>query len=237
MDNAVRTPYSFTEIFKENQDHPNIISEIKFASPSAGVIKENVDPVEIARQYLENGACALSVITAPRYFNGSITYLENIRKQFPQARILMKDFIIDEVQLFQARIVGADAVLLIAGFLSELTLHHLYKISIDLGLTPLVEVHTVEELKIAESMGATLIGVNNRNLRDFKVDLSISVELMKHVTTDAILISESGITTGKEIHFLQQLGYRGFLIGSHFMKYEKPGERLHQILSEVRDAR
>ena len=228
-----RTPHPFLDIFQTN---PAIIAEIKFGSPTLGKIHQTHDPIAIANQYLQNGANALSILTEPTYFHGSLDYLQQIRAVHPEARLLMKDFIMSEHQLLQARTYGADAVLLIVAFLSQTELHDLYHFAISLGLTPLIEVHTQEELKQAEGLGAKLIGINNRNLNTLAIDLNTSIEMIEHARSNAILISESGIKSSTDMLNLNKIGYRGFLIGSHFMQHEHPGLGLRQLLNEVTNA-
>lgn len=230
---AARKPHPFLSIF--TKDHlPHIIAEIKFASPSKGKFTIHHDPVEIAGQYLAHGASALSVLTIPDYFQGSMDYLKIVRDVYPEAKLLMKDFILDERQLLMARIMGADAVLLIVAFLTEEKLQKLYHLAKMLELTPLIEVHTLEELQIAQALGAEFIGVNNRNLQTLQVDLSTSKKLITHALSNSILISESGFHTGEEISMMHALGYRGFLIGSHFMQDPVPGQALARILKSIK---
>lgn len=233
-----RMPHQFSDIFSNNQTQPaNIIAEIKFSSPSLGVISSLNNPVFVAEQYLKNGACAISVLTEEDYFNGSLDYLSAVREAFPKARMLMKDFILDESQLLQARIHGADAILLIAAFLSFKELQLLYQRAIELNLTPLIEVHSANELKNVETLGPSLIGINNRDLQSLKVDLNVSRQLLENASSNAIFISESGINTGGDIYDLKKLGYHGFLIGGKFMASSSPGPALSNILSEVSHAR
>lgn len=228
-----RIPLSFTEIFSNLK--PNIIAEVKLASPALGKISTAL-PIEVAKEYLENGAAAISVLTEPQYFNGSLTYLESIRSAFPNAYLLMKDFIIDEYQLLQALVYGADAVLLIVALLEKPQLNKLFNFALKLGLTPLVEVHTKEELAVAESIGANLIGINSRNLQTLKVNLNNAQKIIQYAKSNAIFIAESGIKTADDIVVLQDLGYRGFLIGSSFMQTNSPGNALKTLRSGVINA-
>lgn len=231
---SARKPHSFLDIFKNEIAAPAcIIAEIKFASPSLGTLTSHINPKQIAEEYLTNGASALSILTEPNYFKGSLTYLEEVRHAFPHAHLLMKDFILDEYQLLQARIHGADAVLLIAAFLNDLQLEHLYFKAIELGLTPLMEVHSEEDLRRIQKLRCQLIGVNNRNLATLKVDLKTSQLLRQYIPSNAMVISESGIQSGADIKILQQHHYQGFLIGGHFMQNSSPGVALKNMLSEV----
>ncbi len=186
--------------------------------------------MEVARGYLANGAVALSVLTEPDYFKGSPEYLRRIRSAFPQARILMKDFVLEESQLLQALDIGADAVLLIVAMLGEKGVKQLLPRARALGLSVLVEVHDEEEMRIAAGCGADLIGVNNRNLKTMKVGLETSERLVGLAPAGATLLSESGIKTAQDIQRLAALGYRGYLIGTHFMRTGNPGEALGTLL-------
>ena len=233
-------PANFLDIFSRGQIEKLpacVITEIKFASPSLGQITQEQDYLKIAKQYLEQGSSALSVLTESEYFKGSLDYLKNIRQVFPRARLLMKDFIQDEVQLFQARLAGANAILLITDFLSPAQLQELYSIALELSLTPFIETHTQEQVESAQAMGASLIGVNNRNLSTLKTDLATSKKMQIKQDEKTFFISESGITSGYEIDELMQLGYHGFLIGGHLMTAHHPGEALKKLFHEVIDAR
>jgi len=222
-----RTPFDFRKAFI-NQEI-NIISEIKFASPSEGEIAKP-EPLKVAEAYLANGAKALSVLTEPNYFKGNINYIAQIREKFPQANILMKDFVIDEYQLLKARVYGADAVLLIVALLGNQLKNFLDKAK-ELGLTALVEVHNQEEMKIALEANADFIGVNNRNLKDMTISLKTSESLIKFKKPETIFISESGLKNKTDLANLQSLGYQGFLIGTSFMKTDDPGKALASLLS------
>jgi len=225
-------PHDFLKLFE--RDTP-IIAEIKFASPSHGTLfNNNPDPGVIAQAYLENGAAALSILTEPEFFQGSPSYLQRVRKAYPQALILNKDFIIDEAQLLLARSLGADAVLLIADFLSSDLLTQLYHQAMALQLTPLIEVHSESDLTLALSLKPKLIGINNRNLKSLKIDLNTSHQLIKMIPNDVHVISESGLQTGAELKALKAVGFDGFLIGSQFMKTADPGKALQHLLREVR---
>lgn len=228
---TARKPHNFLNAF--TRGHFPIIAEVKFASPSAGQLLAEQDPVDIARAYLHHGAAALSVLTEPDFFQGNLSFLQQIRQAFPDALLLMKDFILSELQLWQARIYGADAILLIVAFLSAQELAFLYQQALTLGLTPLIEVHTAEELTQALSLQPKLIGINNRDLRSLRIDLNQSKTLISHLPKETIGISESGITSGKDLIELKQLGFQGFLIGSHFMKTGTPGEALAKLLDEA----
>lgn len=250
-----RTPHPFKAAFI-SETKPNIIAEIKFASPSEGDIYPNIYPniypglknqesaLKIADDYLKNGAAALSILTEPDYFKGDLSYLQAVRSAHPSANLLMKDFIVDEYQLYQARCFGADAILiLLAMYLSSSSTRgdstngedlaaHLFQVAKQLGLTPLVEVHTEEELECAKRLGADLIGINNRDLKTMKVSQLSSQRLAKLAPQNATLISESGIRDSSDIKSLKALGYRGFLIGTHFMRTQNPGQTLCSLLKD-----
>ncbi|MEO8401624.1 MAG: indole-3-glycerol phosphate synthase TrpC [Gammaproteobacteria bacterium] len=236
---SMPTPHDFLEIFSYYKSiylPACVIAEIKFASPSLGDISQHKDCVKIAEQYLKHGASALSVLTEPEFFKGSVDYLKKIHQAFPTANLLMKDFIQDEIQLLQAKVSGANAVLLIVAYLSQTQLNELYQMAILLGLTPLVEAHSQDEIDLAKSLGAKLIGVNNRNLQTLKIDLATSKTATITQSSETHFISESGIQNGVQVTELQQLGFKGFLIGSHFMASHHPGTALSQLLNEARNA-
>ncbi|MBI3505917.1 MAG: indole-3-glycerol phosphate synthase TrpC [Proteobacteria bacterium] len=208
-----------------------VIAEVKFASPSEGEIAKGLDAVAVAKAYAASGASAISVLTEPEFFKGSVERLASIRAEV-SVPLLMKDFILDEYQLLQARAAGADAALLIVAMIGEDGLKALLPKVTALGLTPLVEVHDEAELTCALTHGARLIGVNNRNLKTLKVDLETSRRLAALARKDGVaLVSESGITTREQIEELASLGYKGFLIGTHFIKSGRPGEALRELLN------
>jgi indole-3-glycerol phosphate synthase len=225
---AARVPHSFVEPFQKPGLH--VIAEIKRASPSEGDIALDADPVETATQYLEAGATALSVLTEPHFFKGDVDFLATIRAEHRDARLLMKDFVLEEYQIAQARYFGADAILLIVAMLGEMTTKRLHKFAREMKLEVLVEVHNEVELKIAQRVGATLIGVNNRNLKTMEVTLATSEFLGKQAPKNATLISESGLSAKDELVYLQALGFKGFLIGTSFMRSGEPGQALKDLL-------
>jgi indole-3-glycerol phosphate synthase len=214
---------------------PGIIAEFKRASPSAGVIRGDIDPGEIARAYERGGASALSVLTDEEYFGGSLGDLMAARAQ-TSLPILRKDFIVASTQIFDAAIAGADAILLIAAALDDISLRHLRETAEDeLGMDALVEVHTAEELRRATKAGARLIGVNNRDLRTLRVSIETSERLIADAPRDAIMISESGLRGGGELRRLAALGYRGFLIGEMLMRASDPAAKLRELLQACED--
>lgn len=214
----------------------NIIAEIKKASPSKGELcVDGITPAEFARAYERGGAVAVSVLTEEDYFLGSLSDLTQVRDAV-SLPILRKDFVIDEYQIYEAAAAGADAVLLIAGLLDESQLAKLRTIAEDeLRMDSLLEVHDAKELRLAQASGATLVGVNNRNLHTFEVSLDISVELMALAPRGALLISESGLSSGEQVRRLRAIGYRGFLIGERFMTSKDPEASLRRMIQEAED--
>jgi indole-3-glycerol phosphate synthase len=206
-----------------------IIAEVKKASPSKGIIREDFNPVELACSFEENGAVALSVLTEKKYFQGNIDYLESI-KRATSIPLLDKDFIIDPYQIYQARIYGADAVLLIAAILPDDRLADYLGLTEKLGLSTLVEVHTLDELKRVLPMNTPIIGINNRNLTTFQVTTKTSLELLNYIPEDTLVVSESGIHSKKEITSLRDQGIDAFLIGEALMKERDPGKKLRELI-------
>jgi indole-3-glycerol phosphate synthase len=195
-----------------------IIAEIKRASPSKGVINDRIDVAEVARDYAAGGAAAISVLTEEDFFKGSLDDLRFV-KAAVDLPVLRKDFTIEEYQIYEAAAAGADAILLIVTALDEDELLRLRTLAEDeLGMDAIVEVHSAEELEIADRIGAKMIGVNNRNLNTFDVSLDVSRELIKHRPEGVLMIAESGLTTRAEIDELRSLGFDGFLIGEALMR-------------------
>jgi indole-3-glycerol phosphate synthase len=190
--------------------------------------------VQIAGGYLQGGASALSILTEEDHFNGSLKYLQAIRARFPESFLLMKDFVIDEYQLAEAVVFGADCVLLIVALLDETKLKELYSRAVSFGLSVLVEVHDEAEMKVALELKAPMIGINNRNLKTLKISLDTSRNLARLAPKATVLICESGIEKASEISEMQQLGFSGFLIGTSLMKTSDPGKALSQLLTEAR---
>lgn len=193
----------------------NIIAEIKKASPSKGIIKADFDAVEIAKVYEKINIDAISVLTEKHFFKGSDEYIKLV-KGVTTKPVLRKDFIIDEYQLFQARYIGADAVLLIVAILGK-KLEHFYRLAKELGLQCLIEVHNRTELEIALEAEGNIIGVNNRDLKDFSVDIKNTEKLIKYMPKEAVVVSESGIKTPEDILYLKSIGVKAVLIGETFM--------------------
>ena len=195
----------------------SFICEAKKASPSKGIIAEDFPYVEIARAYEAAGADAMSVLTEPYYFQGQDRYLQEIR-QAVKLPLLRKDFTVDDYMLYQAKVMGADAVLLICAILSPLQLSEYLGVARELGLSALVEAHDEQEIEMALRAGARIIGVNNRNLKDFTVDIHNSIRLRELVPREILFVSESGMKTREDIRRLEENGTDGVLIGETFMR-------------------
>ncbi len=207
----------------------NIIAEIKRASPSAGVIIKNFSLEELARIYEKNGASALSILTDQKFFKGELKDLEKARKA-SSLPILAKEFIVDEYQIYEARIRGADAMLLIARILDREKLKKYLDLASRLGLDCLVEIHSEEEWQKIKDLPVDIVGINNRNLENFKIDLKMSFNLIKKIPLDKIVVSESGINNGEDIYRLQDAGVDAFLIGEALLKSKNVGEQLRKLL-------
>ncbi|RYZ50484.1 MAG: indole-3-glycerol phosphate synthase TrpC [Proteobacteria bacterium] len=207
----------------------NVIAEVKKASPSQGDIAADIDHMLVAQDYLNNGAAALSVLTEPLFFKGKIDYLVDIRKSFKDAYILQKDFVVDIYQIYEAALIGADSILLIVAMLGEKQTKSLYEAARQIGISVLMEVHDRNELEIAKRIGATLIGVNNRNLKDMSISLDNSRDLIDHMPANAIPITESGLTSHADLVELKALGYKAFLVGTQLMQGGQPGKALKEL--------
>src|SRR5262249_33513368 len=224
-------PHRLRQTLESDCPPLKIIAEFKRRSPSAGTIRDHSTVSEIVRSYDHGGACAISVLTDEQYFEGSITDLCAARS-ITKLPLLRKDFIIDPVQIFEAAIAGADAVLLIVAALDASSLKQLRSLAEDeLGLDALVEVHSADELKLALHADAKIIGVNNRDLGTFRVSLSTSERLIGEAPRDRILISESGIQNADSLVHLHKIGFRGFLIGEKLMRAANPETALRELVA------
>ncbi|MGN7381144.1 indole-3-glycerol phosphate synthase TrpC [Paenibacillus sp. SAFN-117] len=222
----------FGEKLARGRNRPmGLIAEVKKASPSKGLIREDFHPVNIARTYEEAGADCLSVLTDVEYFQGSNRYLQEIREAV-RLPILRKDFTIDYRQIYEARLIGADAVLLIAAILTAEEMKEMLQISSDLGLDALVEVHDREELELVLELDTSLIGINNRNLKTFVTDLAATESLIRHIPQEATIVSESGISRPEEIRYLLASGAHAVLVGEHFMRQHNIGWAVKQLMGE-----
>jgi indole-3-glycerol phosphate synthase len=209
----------------------NVIAECKRRSPSRGILRASYDPVAIAKSYEGAGAAAISVLTEPTFFDGSLEHLEAVRTAVG-VPVLRKDFIVSDYQLFEAKAAGADAALLIVAALQPAELKRLMARATALELDTLVEVHTGDELDAALDGGARIIGVNNRNLRTLDVDVHASEALVERVPRDVVAVSESGLRTPADLLRLGALGFRAFLIGERLMAAEDPGGELRGLLKQ-----
>lgn len=211
---------------------PRVIAECKRRSPSRGVLRDDYDPVALARAYESAGAAAISVLTEPAFFDGALSHLASVREAVV-IPVLRKDFIVDEYQLWEARAAGADAVLLIAAVLDDEALVGLRERAEVLGLAALVEVHDAAELARASASGARVIGVNNRNLRTLSVDLDTSAALAASIPEGCVAVAESGLRSPSDLRRLAAAGYDAFLIGERVMTAPDPGRALAELLGEA----
>lgn len=210
-------------------DGINIIAEFKRRSPSKGIIRPDADLLQIVKSYEAGGATAISVLTEEDYFSGSLDDLRAVKASV-RLPVLRKDFVFDEYQVYESAAAGADAILLIVAALDDELLLELRRLAEDeLGLDALVEVHSSDELRRAVACGASLIGVNNRDLRTFEVSLETSLSLARDAPSDALLVSESGLRNREDLHRLHAAGFRGFLIGETLMRAEDPQQALSEL--------
>lgn len=213
---------------KINNNLSAVIAEIKKASPSKGVLRENFDPAEIAKSYAEHGAACLSILTDKDYFQGHEDFLKQARAAC-DLPVIRKDFIIDPYQVYEARAIAADCILLIVAALDDENLHLLFNLAKELGMDVLMEVHDEQEMQRALKTQARLIGVNNRNLRTFETDLNTTVRMREMVSEYHILVTESGIHTIDDVALMRNNGVNAFLVGEAFMRAENPGQKLAEL--------
>ncbi len=218
--------------FKRNISRPhhiNLIAEIKKASPSKGILRGDFNPVKIAITYQANGASALSILTNERFFEGKLEYIKKVKENV-SLPILRKDFIIDEYQIYESVAAGADAILLICEILSTNELTRLNNLAISLGLDSLVEIHNEEDLEKALAAGASIIGINNRDLHTFKTDMAITQKLIRLIPSHKTIVSESGIKNYEDVMFLKSLGVNAVLIGEAFMEADDIAAKMREIM-------
>lgn len=207
---------------------PAVIAEIKKASPSKGVIRQDFDPAAIAQSYQQHGAACLSVLTDKDFFQGSEDYLQSARSAC-SLPVIRKDFIIDPYQVLEARAINADCILLIVAALDDEELQALFNQAHQLGMDVLMEVHDDEELQRALATGARLIGINNRNLRTFETSLSTTIDMLDKIPDDRIVVTESGIHTAEDVKLMREHNVHTFLVGEAFMKADDPGRKLAEL--------
>lgn len=227
---AVAGPRGFAKALqhKAQAKKPAIIAEIKKASPSKGVIRENFNPVTIAQDYAMNGATCLSVLTDKEFFQGSEVYLQMVRERCPLPA-LRKDFMIDVYQIYESRALGADCVLLIAAALEDGLMHELEDAAMTLGMDVLVEVHNEKELVRALTLKTPLLGINNRDLRTFDTSLQTTLALQAQIPADRTIITESGIHSLEDVQLMLDNGIYGFLVGEAFMRASSPGQKMREL--------
>ena len=207
-----------------------VIAEIKKASPSKGVIREDFDPAAIAESYEQGGAACLSVLTDVDFFQGADEYLQMAREA-TQLPVIRKDFIIDDYQVYEARAMSADCILLIVSALTEEQLTHLHELAISLGMDVLIEVHDGAELAIALKLDNPMVGINNRNLHSFEVSLDNTYQLLDKIPAGNIIITESGIHSADDVAAMRAHNVNSFLVGEAFMRSEEPGQRLAEMFA------
>lgn len=205
-----------------------VIAEIKKASPSKGIIRENFDPEQIAKSYETGGASCLSILTDIDFFQGSDAYLQKARAAC-QLPVIRKDFIIDPYQVYEARAMGADCILLIVSVLDNRQLNQLYSLATALGMDVLIEVHDEEELHRSLPLGADLVGINNRNLRTFETSLHTTIDLLHQIPDGRIVVTESGIHDIEDVTLMRQNEVNAFLVGEAFMRADEPGAELSRL--------
>jgi indole-3-glycerol phosphate synthase len=211
-----------------------IIAEVKKASPSKGVIREDFRPTDIARDYEAHGATCISVLTDEKYFQGHDAYLYQIR-EVVSLPLLRKDFIVDPWQIPESRYNGADCILLIVSALSSTELEEYHEIAIRLGLDVLIEVHDATELEAALALNPPIVGINNRNLKTFETTLETTLELLGQVPADVLVVTESGIHTRDDVSHMRANGVNAFLVGEAFMRAEEPGRAMRDLFFDETD--
>ncbi|MDG6779005.1 indole-3-glycerol phosphate synthase TrpC [Thiomicrorhabdus sp. zzn3] len=205
-----------------------VIAEIKKASPSKGVLRDSFDPVEIAKSYAEHGAACLSVLTDRDFFQGGNEYLQAVHEAV-DLPIIRKDFIVDDYQVYEARVIGADCILLIAAAIGDAQMYELTETAMQLGMDVLIEVHNEDELERALKLPLPMIGINNRDLHTFEVTLETTLRMLDKIPDDRIVVTESGILGPEDVAKMREHHVNSFLVGEAFMRAEKPGEKLAEL--------
>jgi len=205
-----------------------VIAEIKKASPSKGILRDPFYPAEIAKSYQQHGAACLSVLTDKDFFQGSTAYLEEVREAV-ELPIIRKDFIIDDYQVYESRVMGADCILLIAAAIGDAQLYELTETALTLGMDVLIEVHNEEEMERALRLPLPMIGINNRDLHSFDISLDTTIRMLDMIKDDRIVITESGILTSEDVQKMRDNNVNSFLVGETFMRAENPGEKLAEL--------
>jgi len=229
MNNPVR---GFVKSMQQRLDahQAAVIAEVKKASPSKGVIRENFEPAAIAKSYEQGGASCLSVLTDIDFFQGADEYLQQARAAC-ELPVIRKDFIVDTYQVYEARAMGADCILLIVSVLNDAQMAKLYQLALDLKMDILIEVHDEAELHRSLPLGATLVGINNRNLRNFETSLNTTLDLIEQIPEDRIVVTESGIHTAADVKLMRDNHVNAFLVGEAFMRAEEPGAELQKLFA------
>jgi len=215
---------------KSKRKESAVIAEIKKASPSRGVLRKDFNPIDIAKSYESGGATCLSILTDKDFFKGDNQYLIDAREAV-NIPVLRKDFIIDPYQVYEARAINADCILLIASCLNDIQLKNLSDLAIELSMDVLVEVHDLDELKRAMKLNLPMVGINNRNLRTFEVSLQTTIDLLKEINDNSLVITESGILTKQDVELMRVNEIYGYLVGEAFMRQDNPGRALQEIFS------
>lgn len=206
-----------------------LICEVKKSSPSKGLIRQDFDAANLAKIYEQSGAACISVLTDEKYFSGSLSDLASVRKSV-NIPVLRKEFMVDPYQIYEAKLHGADCILLIVAMLSDDKLHQLEEVALDAGLSVLIETHNQDELNRALKMQSKLIGINNRNLKTLQIDINTSIELVKQIPDDYLVIGESGIKSRSDIEKLNDAGIKSFLIGEYFMLQDDISSKVKEFL-------
>jgi len=227
---AASAPRGFIQSLRDKQSGglSAVIAEIKKASPSKGVIREDFDPVQIAKSYANGGAACISILTDRDFFQGHDDYLVAARNAC-LLPVIRKDFIIDPYQVYEARVLGADCILLIVAALEDRILKDLYRLSGELGMDTLVEVHNQRELERAMPLGLDMLGINNRNLHTFETSLSTTLDLLQQIPESCLVVTESGIHGSEDVRLMRDHGVNSFLVGEAFMRAEDPGKELQAL--------